>query len=105
LNEKCEHIRGGSGEIGCLQYLVPTWKARSIQVLGYVAEMTKTNVEYVTAVTFTEMLEKSTPERIALAHNQGGGTTCRKGTNKHNQKYDSCSYVQKAMNYYKELTK
>lgn len=104
-NENCENIRGASGEVGCMQYLIPTWNASSIRVLGYVADMTVVNVEYVTAVEFTELLKKKTPYQIALQHNQGSGTTCRKGVNKHKVNFNSCEYVEKAMQYYQELSK
>lgn len=104
-NENCENIRGLSGEIGCLQYLPSTYRQYSIQVLGYVAPMTKTNVEYISTVKVQQMIDRGlTLKQIALKHNAGeNATECSRGWNKHKVFYDSCAYVEKAINYYNQL--
>lgn len=105
LNENCNDVRGRSGEKNCLQYLVPTYNAYSIQVLGYIAPMTKTNVEYISAIKYQKMLEKGlTIKEIALKHNGGEqATKCSQGVNKYGVKYDSCAYVNKALAIYNQL--
>jgi hypothetical protein len=106
FNENCHNAEGGSGEISCYQMMPSTYKAYSIQVLGYVAEPTPTNVEYIATVKLGRLAEKYPMERIALMWNAGeGATKCSRGVNRWNQKYNSCSYVEKAMNHYKQLIK
>lgn len=105
-NESCHNIRGGSGESFCYQMMRDTYKAYSIQVLGYVAEPTPTNVEYIATVKLGRLAEKYPIEKVALFWNSGeGATKCSRGVNKYNQSYDSCAYVAKVMNHYKQLIK
>ena len=93
-------------EVSCFQYLPSTYKAYSIQVLGYVADLTPVNAEYIATVKMEELSKKYTPEQIFLKWNAGeGATKCRKSINRNGTPYDSCSYVAKAMNYYKQLIK
>lgn len=67
--------------------------------------MTKTNVEYISAVKIQQMIDGGlTLKDIALKHNAGErATKCSKGVNKYNQSYDSCQYIVKAVNVYNEL--
>jgi hypothetical protein len=103
--EGCEKIRGSSGELGCMQHLIPTFRQQSIQVLGYEAEMTRTTVEYVGTLTIQNMIEKGySAEDIAKIWNQGHVGKCRRGVNSLGVNYDSCSYVQKVLSNYKKLT-
>ena len=95
---------GRDKEVSCYQFLPSTYKTYSIQVLGYVAELNPVNAEYIATVKMEEMSKIYTPEQIFLKWNMGEkATRCRKGVNKNNVPYDACSYVQKAMNYYKQL--
>jgi len=84
---------------------MPTYQAESIKVLGYVAPFTETNAEYVAVKNIELKLKKGIPvERLFLQHNAGGNATkCSSGINKNGTPYNSCAYVQKAMNYYKQL--
>ena len=73
-----------------------TWRAYSIQVLGYYEESpTPITVEYVVAHKVQKFMNKGlTHEQIALKWNAGeNATKCSSGTNKWGQKYDSCGYV------------
>jgi hypothetical protein len=95
---------GRDKEISCFQFLPSTYKLYSIQVLGYVATSTPVNAEYIATVKMEELSKKYKPEQIFLKWNAGeGATKCSRGINKNGTPYDSCSYVQKAMNYYKQL--
>lgn len=81
-----------------------TYKQYSIQVLGYVAEPTPTNVEYITTVKLEQMANKYPVELIALKWNAGeNATKCSRGVNKYNQKYDSCAYIEKTIKNYNKL--
>ena len=105
-NENCHNARGDSGESFCYQMMPSTYKAYSIQVLGYVAEPTPTNVEYIATVKLGQLAEKYPMDKIALKWNAGeGATRCSQGVNKWGVKYDSCAYIAKAMNHYKQLIK
>jgi hypothetical protein len=89
---KC-HLKGQSGEGGCLQFLPATWQHYSNEVLGYVAPMTEINEIYVTAKYYEKLLASGRSEtEIALFHNQGSFKPCSSGVNKHGVKYDSCHY-------------
>jgi hypothetical protein len=90
-----------------MQYLMPTYQAESIRVLGYVAPFTETNAEYVAARNIELKLKKGIPvERLMLQHNAGGNAAkCSSGINKNGTPYDSCAYVAKAMDNYKQLIK
>ena len=104
-NENCHNIKGGSGESFCYQMMPSTYRAYSIQVLGYVAEPTPTNVEYIATVKLGQLAEKYPIEKVALFWNSGeGATKCSKGVNRWNQKFDSCAYVQKTVYNYNQLT-
>lgn len=95
---------GHDGEITCYQMLPSTYKLYSIQVLGYVAEPTPANAEYIATVKMERMSHIYTPEQIFLKWNAGERTKkCAKGYNKNNNYYNSCEYVNTAMSYYKEL--
>jgi len=97
LSEKCHYAMGGSGERFCYQLLPATYKAYSIQVLGYYEENpTPTTVEYVVTSKVQQFLNKGmTHDQIALKWNAGeSATKCSKGVNKWKQAYDSCGYVQ-----------
>jgi hypothetical protein len=103
-NELCHNIKGGSGEKFCYQMMPETYKQYSIQVLGYVAEPTPTNVEYITTVKLEQMANKYPVELIALKWNAGeNATKCSRGVNKYNQKYDSCAYIEKTIKNYNKL--
>lgn len=81
-----------------MQYLPNTFKAHSIQVLGYHAEMTRTTVEYVATVTLQKMFDKGYDEEtIARIWNQGNPSKCKSGTNSLGVKFNSCSYVKKVL--------
>ena len=104
-NELCERIRGGSGEIGCMQHMPETYRNQSIKVLGYVAEANKVNQMYIGTLTVQSMLDKGmTPESVFRTWNQGNDGPCFSDTNRFGIKFDSCQYVQKAMKNYKQLT-
>lgn len=84
--------------------LPSTYKAYSIQVLGYVAEPTPITTEYVATVSVQRMLETETVEQVLLSWNSGeGAKKCSSGVNKNGTPFDSCRYVQKGMNYYNNL--
>ena len=90
-----------------MQYLMPTYQAESIKVLGYVAPFTETNAEYVAVKNIELKLKKGIPvERLFLQHNAGGNATkCSEGYNSRGNYFNSCKYVEKALNYYKQLIK
>lgn len=72
--------------------------------MGYVAPMTKDNVEYVTVKTIDLMLKKQmTVGQIARTWNQGNPGTCRASTNRWGVKYDSCKYVRELLDKYNKL--
>ena len=84
--------------------LPSTYRQYSIQVLGYIAEATPVNAEYIATVKMEELSKKYTPEQIFLKWNAGErATKCSKGINKNNIRYNSCEYINKAINYYNKL--
>ena len=96
---------GKDKELSCYQMLPSTYRAYSIQVLGYVAEATEVNAEYIATVKVQKLLKKHSPKEILLKWNAGeGATNCSQGVNKNNVSYNSCSYVAKGMEIYKNLT-
>lgn len=98
LSKGCHTVRGGSGERFCYQLMPSTWKAYSLQVLGYHEENpSPIIVEYVVTHKVQKFINKGmSTDRIGLAWNAGeGATTCSSGTNKWGQKYSSCDYVEK----------
>lgn len=105
-NQKgCHKLIGRDHEISCYQLLPSTYRAYSIQVLGYVAEATPINVEYITTMKVQKLLEKNSPKDILLKWNAGeGAKSCSQGTNSRGTPYNSCSYVTKGMEIYKQLT-
>jgi hypothetical protein len=104
LNTKCDKIRGLSGEYGCYQHLIPTYREQSIKVLGYVAPMTKDNVEYVTVKTVDLMLKNQmTVEDVAKKWNQGHTGKCSVGINSLGIKFNSCQYVKELLDKYNKL--
>lgn len=86
--------------------LPSTYKAYSIQVLGYFEpDPSPVTAEYIATVTLERISRNRTPEQSFLSWNAGeGAKKCSSGWNKNKVFYDSCSYIQKAMGYYKELT-
>ena len=81
-----------------------TYKEQSIKVLGYVAPMTKDNVEYVTVKTVDLMLKKQmTVEQIAKTWNQGNTGECSSGINSLGVKFNSCQYVKELLDKYNKL--
>lgn len=95
---------GRDGEVSCYQFMKSTYRHYSIQVLGYVADLTPANAEYIATVKMEELSKKYTPEQIFLKWNAGeGATKCRKSINRNGTPYDSCSYVAKAINNYNQL--
>jgi hypothetical protein len=97
-------MRGKSLEYGCYQHLIPTYNQQSIRVLGYVAPMTKNNVEYVTVKTVDLMLKNQlTVEQIGRSWNQGNTGPCRSGTNSLGVKFNSCQYVKELLDKYNQL--
>ena len=104
VNPNCEKIIGSSLEYGCYQHLIPTYKQQSIRVLGYVAPMTKDNVEYVTVKTVDLMLKKQmTVEDIGKIWNQGHVGKCSFGVNRLGVKFNSCQYVKELLDKYNQL--
>ena len=67
--------------------------------------MTKTNVEYVSALKIQEMLDTGYKlQQIALKHNAGEmAVRCKSGYNKHGVYYDSCAYVNKALKIFNQI--
>ena len=95
---------GRDSEVSCFQFLPSTYKAYSIQVVGYVADLTPVNAEYIATVKMEELSKKYTPEQIFMKWNMGeGATKCKRGINKNGTPYDSCAYINKAINYYNQL--
>lgn len=95
--EHCDHIKGQSGEVSCLQYMPTTWTMFSEIVLGYEPNPTKVNALYVTAAIFEKWMDEGlTPYQIALRYN-GGEVKEKKGVNKYGVKYDSGAYAQKVV--------
>ena len=96
----CE-LRGGSGETGCHQFMPSTWEAWSTSYIGYVMPQTEGNAKYLATLRVSDLLDQGyTAEEVALAWNSGG-TTHRKGVNKHGVAYDTYAYVAKFNKYYR----
>lgn len=94
---KCE-ARGGSGEVGCLQFLPSTWRMWSQDVLGYTPEMTKTNEMYVAVHKIQGWLDEGrTEEQCAIAWNSGGFEH-KKGINSHGIAYNTYTYATSVLN-------
>lgn len=75
-----------------------TWEAYSTEVLGYVAELTPENEELVTRTIVQGWLDDGyTPEEVFLLWNQGDTDKCSRGVNRYGVRYDSCAYVEKAL--------
>jgi len=85
--------RGGSGEVGCLQFLPSTWRKWSTDVLGYVPPMTKTNELYVAVHKIQGWLDQGySNEEIAVIWNSGGPVH-KVGVNKHGIAYNTYKYA------------
>lgn len=96
------NLVGKDFEVGCSQTLPSTWKLHSKEVLGYVVSATPTNDLYVSAKMVEKYLDRGYSEGdIFLTWNQGHKGQCASGINKAGNKYDSCSYVKKALSYLK----
>lgn len=79
-----------------------TWEAFSKEIIGYVAPYTEGNEDYVTVGMIQKWLDSGmTTEGIFRKWNQGSGSECRRGVNAQGVQFDSCKYVQLAMNHYK----
>lgn len=93
--ENCDSLKGQSREVGCFQYLLKTWNARSEKYLGYVAEPTYANQRYVTARWVQDELEVMSERKFLWRYN---GTdkngNCHAGVNSLGVKYDSCAYAE-----------
>lgn len=84
--------------------MINTYKAQSIKVLGYVAEPTETNVDYVAIKTIDLMLKKQmTVEDIGKVWNQGNTGPCRAGINSLGIRFNSCQYVKELLDKYNKL--
>ncbi len=100
----CSKI-GLSGERGCHQFLPSTWEAYSSIVLGYVADQTPENAEHVTHEMIARWISQGyTDRQIFLIWNQGNTGQCKSGVNKYGVKYDSCAYVEKALQVLEKVT-
>ena len=100
LSNNCHFAKGGSGERFCYQLMPSTYKAYSIQVLGYYEENpSPITVEYVVTSKVQQLLNKGlSHESIALKWNAGeSATKCSRGVNRWKQPFDSCDYVQKVL--------
>lgn len=93
--------RGKSGELGCYQILESNWPAWSKEAIGYVAPHTEGNEEYVVMYKIDKWLKSGlNASQVALKWNAGGAKQCSKGINSKGVAFDSCRYVQLAMNHY-----
>jgi hypothetical protein len=100
---KC-HLRGASGEGGCLQFLPSTWRLYSLEVYGEVKEMTPDRERYVATRMIERWIDEGlSVERIALRWNAGGATKCGRGYNKHGVWYDSCKYQAHVLSTYQRI--
>lgn len=101
----CHYIQGLSLERGCYQLKDPTYRAYSMDVLGYVAPRTEINEKYIVTMKSEEWLKKGqTVQRILLMWNAGeGASKCSSGINRHNVKYDSCAYVNQGLVAYNQV--
>ncbi len=98
-------MKGLSGERGCHQFLPSTWSAYSLEVYGYVAEQTPENAEYVTLWKVQNWLDQGIDARgIFLIWNTGQNNGCSSGINWLGVPYDSCAYVEDALNILSEVT-
>lgn len=103
-NENCHNIIGSSKEFSCYQMMRDTYKQYSIQVLGYVAEPTPVNVEYIATVKLGELAKQYPIDKVLLKWNAGErAIKCAKGWNRYKVFYDSCTYVQKGLQIYNQL--
>ena len=94
MNGNCEK-KGGSGEIGCLQYMPKTWEGDSKKYLGYVARPSFINQQYVTTYKIQAWIDQGkTDYQIGLLYNSGQVREV-KGVNKWGQRYDSGAYAKK----------
>lgn len=91
-------VVGQSGERGCFQFMPSTWKAYSIEVLGYEVTHTPENERAVVEGKVSRWLAQGlSPSQIFLMWNQGNIRECKSGVNSHGVRFDSCAYVSKAL--------
>ncbi len=86
--------------------LPSTYKQYSYYVLGYYAEPTPVNQKYIATLSLQRISNINFPSHTFLKWNAGErATRCSKGVNPQGVPYDSCEYVEKAMDHYKKLIK
>lgn len=91
--------RGGSGEVGCLQFLPSTWRMWAVEVLGYVPPMTQTNELYVATSMIQKWINQGyNNEQIATIWNSGG-IVHKSGINSHGIAYNTRSYAQAVLKH------
>lgn len=101
----CSRV-GLNGEESCYQFLSSTWRAYSLDVLGYIATQTPENTKKVVEGKVLEWKKKGLTDRqIFLMWNQGHPGQCRKGVNKKGVAYNSCAYADKGVATLASITK
>lgn len=95
---------GASQEVGCYQYTPSTWEGYSKLAYGEVIEQTPENAEKLTEYMMNVFIEKGySNEDIFLTWNQGNRGACSSGYNRAGTFFDSCAYVEKALDLYSTL--
>ncbi len=104
-NQNCHNVTGASTEVGCYQMKPPTYRAYSIDVLGYVAPRTPINEKYIVTMKSQEWLSKGqSSSRILLSWNAGEkAKKCGSGVNKYKAVYNSCDYIKKGLIAYNSI--
>ena len=103
-NENCHSMKGLSGETSCWQMMPSTYRYYSIRVLGYVAEPTPINQEYVATMSIGRLAEQYPIDKVLLKWNAGeNATKCSRGINSRKIAYNSCKYVQNGLQIYNRL--
>lgn len=97
--------RGRDGEYGCFQILPSTWNHLTKKHLGQVKGFSVELEKKVVKMEITELVEikKLEPAKIFKLWNSGNLNPCKKGVNKNGTPYDSCGYVNHAMEVYRRL--
>ena len=95
MNGNCDK-KGGSGEIGCYQFMPKTWEGDSKTYLGYVAPATSyITQKYVTAHKVQAWIDEGKSDyQIGLLYNSGQLKEV-KGVNKWGASYNSGAYAKK----------
>ena len=94
-------LKGRSGESTCYQFMPSSWTAWSVEYVGYDMPKTEGNARYLATLRVSHLLDQGySAGDIALIWNSGG-TTHRKGVNKHGVAYDTYAYVASFNNYYR----